>query len=38
MASSVQGERLDWDYIHHWCQSHGTRELLDQVRRSIPPL
>jgi hypothetical protein len=35
---AVQGDRLDWDYIHHWCDVHGTRDLLDQVRRSIPPL
>lgn len=35
---AVQGERLDWSYIHHWCDQHGTRELADRVRRSIPPL
>jgi hypothetical protein len=29
---------LDWDYIHSWCDRHGTRELLDEIRRSIPPM
>ena len=35
---AVQGDRLDWVYIHHWCDCHGTRELLDAVRASIPNL
>jgi hypothetical protein len=33
---AVQGDRLDWGYIHHWCECHGTRELLDAVRASVP--
>lgn len=33
---AVQGDNLDWDYIHRWCDEHGTRELLDEIRRSIP--
>jgi hypothetical protein len=33
---AVQGERLDWNYIHRWCGQHGTRTLLDEVRSSIP--
>jgi hypothetical protein len=32
---AVQGDRLDWDYVNSWCDRHGTRELLDQVRRSL---
>lgn len=32
---AVQGDRIDWDYVHSWCDRHGTRELLDQVRRSL---
>jgi hypothetical protein len=32
---SVEG-RIDWDYVHAWCDRHGTRALLDEVRRSIP--
>ena len=35
---AVQGERLDFDYIHRWAAEHGTRELLDEIRRSIPPI
>lgn len=36
---AVQGdEALDWDYIHRWTAEHGTRELLDEIRASIPPL
>ncbi len=30
--------RLDWDYIHSWTERHGTREQLDAIRRSIPPI
>lgn len=33
-----QQDALDWDYIHRWCDQHGTRALLDQIRQSIPPL
>lgn len=32
----AQGVQLDWDYIHHWCDIHGTRTLLDQIRASLP--
>jgi hypothetical protein len=35
---AVQGDGLDWAYIHHWCDQHGTRERLEEIRRSIPPL
>lgn len=35
---AVQGDQLDWDYIHHWCDLHGSRARLDEIRRSIPPL
>lgn len=36
---AVQGdEALDWDYIHRWCEAHGTRVLLDEIRASIPPI
>ncbi|MBI5762856.1 MAG: hypothetical protein HZA51_04940 [Planctomycetes bacterium] len=33
---SVQ-KNLDWAYIHHWCDQHGTRELLEQIRAGLPP-
>ena len=32
---AVQGDHLDWAYVNSWCDRHGTRELLDQVRRSL---
>jgi hypothetical protein len=35
---AVQGDRLDWEYIHRWCGQHGTREKLEEIRNSIPPL
>jgi len=35
---AVQGDKLDWDYIHRWCDAHGTRALLDEIRASLPPL
>ena len=33
---AVQGDVLDWPYVIRWCDRHGTRELLEDVRRSIP--
>jgi hypothetical protein len=35
---AVQGEKIDWDYVHRWCEQHGTRALLDEIRASIPPI
>jgi hypothetical protein len=35
---AVQGDRIDWDYVHRWCEEHGTRTLLDEIRASIPPI
>lgn len=35
---AVQGDRLDWDYLRDWCRRQGTEALLDDARRSIPPL
>jgi predicted nucleotidyltransferase len=35
---AVQGDALDWDYIHKWCTEHGTMELLQELRDSIPPI
>lgn len=32
---AVQGDRLDWGYIHRWCDIHHTRGLLDEIRSSI---
>jgi len=35
---TVQGDAIDWDYVYSWADQHGTRALLDDIRRSIPPL
>lgn len=34
---AVQGDRLDWDYIHFWADRQGTRALLEEIRGEIPP-
>ena len=33
---SVQQDRIDWDYLLSWCERHGTREILDRIRASLP--
>jgi hypothetical protein len=35
---AVQGSNIDWPYVYIWCDQHGTRALLDEIRSSIPPL
>jgi hypothetical protein len=35
---AVQDDALDWNYIYRWCDQHGTRDLLDELRRSLPPI
>ena len=35
---AVQMGRLDMAYIRGWCDRHGTRELLEETLKSIPPL
>lgn len=35
---TVQGNAIDWDYVNDWSDRHGTRERLDSIRASIPPL
>lgn len=32
----VQLDSLDFDYLRKWCRSHGTLELLEQIRAAIP--
>lgn len=34
---AVQADHLDWGYIRRWCELHGTRELLETLRGTIPP-
>lgn len=33
---SVQNDSLNWPYLEKWCDQHGTRDLLDQLRADIP--
>jgi hypothetical protein len=35
---TMQARTLDWGYVERWCDAHGTRELLDRIRASLPPL
>ena len=35
---AVQGDALDFTYIEKWCDTHGTRARLEELRRLIPPL
>jgi hypothetical protein len=32
----VQAGKLDWPYIEGWCERHGTRVLLEEIRRTVP--
>jgi hypothetical protein len=34
----VQGDALDWPYIERWCEAHGTRTRLAELRAAIPPV
>lgn len=33
---AVKNAALDWNYIHHWTASHGTRAKLDEIRATVP--
>lgn len=35
---AVQPDGIDWSYIERWCDLHGTRSVLDELRRGIPPV
>ena len=32
---AVQRDKLDWDYIFRWCEQHGTRTIVDEIRAEI---
>ena len=34
----VQQDKLDWPYLEGWCEQHGTRALLEQIRRTVPKI
>ncbi len=31
----VRQSAVDWNYVYHWCDQHGTRETLDAIRSEI---
>lgn len=35
---AVQKDRIDWEYVYHWCEVHGTRKLLDEIRATVPEI
>jgi hypothetical protein len=34
---AVRGPELDWTYLRHWAGEHGTLDVLDDIRASVPP-
>ncbi len=32
---AVQGDRIDWNYVSSWCDKHGTRKLLENIRQTV---
>lgn len=34
---AIQRDRLDWVYVQSWADRHGTRALLDEIRRELSP-
>lgn len=34
---SLQRENLDLEYTRHWCDTHGTRHLLEDLLKGAPP-
>jgi hypothetical protein len=34
----VQAQRLDYPYIRHWCDLHGTRDLLEELIGKNAPI
>lgn len=34
----VQADKLDWAYIECWCDQHGTRRLMEEIRRTAPKI
>lgn len=32
---AIRGHALDWPYIEHWCDIHGSRPLLDKIRDDL---
>lgn len=32
---AIKGDKLDWSYIEHWCDEHGSRPLLATIRSEL---
>jgi hypothetical protein len=32
---AIQGDSIDWNFVESWCDRHGSRKLLDQVREEV---
>ena len=32
---AVRGHALDWPYIEHWCDVHGSRQMLEEIRADL---
>jgi hypothetical protein len=32
---ALQTNRLNWPYVRHWCQEHGTLDLLEQIQAEL---
>lgn len=32
---AVQGDAIDWPYVEGWCDQHGSRELLEKIRKEL---
>jgi hypothetical protein len=33
---AVSGDTIDWSYVNAWADRHGTRQILDEIKESIP--
>ena len=32
---AAKGETIDWPYVESWCDRHGSRKLLEQIREEL---
>jgi hypothetical protein len=35
---AVRGDSVDWSYVEHWCDQHGSRATLDKIRTELNDL
>jgi hypothetical protein len=31
-VATIRRDTLDWSYLERWCDAHGTREILAEIR------